>query len=58
MSETKNIHDIKAAISALTNAMELISEEWEKNPELVERIIPLSIDKLKELQDELNKYHQ
>jgi hypothetical protein len=58
MSNNKNVHDIKSAISALTNAMELITEEWDKSPELVDRIIPLSIEKLKELQKELDKYHQ
>ncbi len=49
-SNQKSVHDIKSAISALINAIELINEEWDKNPELVDRIIPLSIDKLNELQ--------
>jgi hypothetical protein len=54
----KDEHDVKAAISALLNAMELINEEWKSNPALVDRIIPLSIDKLNELKLALEKYHQ
>lgn len=52
---SKSNHDIKSAISALINAVELINEEWEKNPELVDRIIPLTVDKLNELKNLLDK---
>jgi hypothetical protein len=50
------VHDINAAISALVNAMELTKDEWRSNPELVERILPLSIDKIQELQNHLARY--
>jgi hypothetical protein len=55
-SSEKTVHDINAAISALVNAMELTKEEWRKNPELVDRILPLSIDKIIELQAHLATY--
>jgi hypothetical protein len=51
-------HDILSAISAMINAMDLIKDEWKKNPELVDRIIPLSIEKMQELQTNLKKYNQ
>jgi hypothetical protein len=49
-------HDINAAISALVNAVELTKEEWRTNPELVDRILPLTIDKIIELQAHLARY--
>ena len=52
----KTVHDINAAISALSNAIELTKEEWRNNPELVERILPLTVDKILELQAHLAKY--
>ena len=52
----KTIHDINASISALVNAVELTRDEWRNNPELVDRILPLTIDKILELQDHLAKY--
>ena len=52
----KAIHDINASISALVNAVELTKEEWKSNPELVDRILPLTIDKIIELQGHLAKY--
>lgn len=57
MSDSKLEHDIKADISALINATELIRDEWRLNPELVERIIPLTTKKIEELQIKLNSYH-
>jgi hypothetical protein len=59
MSDTelaKTIHDINAAISALSNAIELTKDEWRTNPELVDRILPLTVDKIHELKDHLAKY--
>lgn len=52
----KTIHDINSAISALGNAVELTKDEWRSNPELVDRILPLTIDKIIELQAHLAKY--
>lgn len=52
----KTVHDINSAISALINAMELTKDEWRTNPELVDRILPLTLDKIFELQTHLAKY--
>lgn len=52
----KVVHDINASISALINALELTRDEWKTNPELVDRILPLTIDKIIELQSHLLKY--
>lgn len=42
-------HDINSAVSSLLSALQLINDEWDKNPELVERILPLTKEKLSEL---------
>lgn len=52
----KTVHDINSSISALVNAIDLTKEEWRNNPELVDRILPLTIDKILELQTHLAKY--
>lgn len=52
----KVTHDINAAISALMNAIELTRDEWKTNPELVDKILPLTIDKIIELQGHLARY--
>ena len=52
----KVVHDINAAISALVSAMELTKDEWQTNPELVDRILPLSLEKIIELQTHLARY--
>lgn len=54
----KNKHDINAALSSLMGALELINDEWEKNPELVEKILPLTKEKLAELDSRLITYYQ
>ncbi len=40
----KDIHDINSSISALLGAVEVIKDEWLSNPELVEKILPLTMD--------------
>lgn len=52
----KLIHDINSSISALQGALEVIKDEWKSNPELVERFIPLSLDKLHQLNHQLTEY--
>ena len=49
-------HDINSALSALMGALEVINEEWRKNPELVDKLLPLTIDKIKELENKLKLY--
>lgn len=62
MSVDKNIskinHDINASLSSLLGAFELINEEWKTNPELVEKIIPLTKSKIEELDAALKVYYQ
>lgn len=51
------VHDINSSISALQGALEVITDEWKTNPELVERILPLAVDKIHQLQIQLLNYH-
>lgn len=44
-----SIHNINSSISALQVAMEVIKDEWRSNPELVERILPLTLEKINQL---------
>lgn len=48
-SQNIDDHDIKSNLSALQNGLNLITEEWKTNPELVERILPLMVEKILEL---------
>lgn len=50
------VHDINSSISALVGAVEVIKEEWKTNPELVERILPLTLDKITQLQTKLHLF--
>jgi nitrogen-specific signal transduction histidine kinase len=50
------IHDIHSSLSALQGAIELISDEWQSNPELVEKILPLTVDKINQLQHQLKNF--
>jgi len=45
----KLIHDINSAVSAVSQAVDLISDNWKENPELVEQMLPLTKTKLEEL---------
>lgn len=45
----KLIHDINSSLSALQGAMEVIQDEWRSNPELVDRILPLTLEKINQL---------
>ncbi len=50
------IHDIHSSLSALQGAIEIISDEWQTNPELVEKILPLTVDKINQLQHQLKNF--
>ncbi|MGZ3788155.1 MAG: hypothetical protein ACXVLQ_06505 [Bacteriovorax sp.] len=52
------IHDINSSISALLGAVEVIKDEWRANPELVEKIIPLTMEKLGQLHAQLQNFKQ
>jgi len=55
ITRSKIVHDINSSISALMGAVEVINDEWQSNPELVEKILPLTMDKLNELHCQLQK---
>ncbi len=50
------IHDINASISALMGAVEVIKDEWRSNPDLVDRLLPLTVDKLHQLNAQLETF--
>lgn len=50
------IHDINSSISALVGAMEVIKDEWRSNPELVDKILPLTMEKLNQLHHQLENF--
>lgn len=50
-------HDIEAAISALELSLEMCKDSWRNNPQLVEKIVPLSISKMEELLELIQEYH-
>ena len=52
------VHDINSSISALLGAVEVIKDEWKSNPELVEKILPLTIDKLNQLHRQLQSFNR
>lgn len=51
------VHDINSSISALQGAVEVIKDEWRSNPELVEKILPLTLDKINQLHQQLASFH-
>lgn len=50
------IHDINSSISAVLSSMELVNDEWRGNPELVDKILPLTKEKISELELLLKEY--
>lgn len=50
------IHDINSSLQALLGAVEVMKDEWQNNPELVDKILPLTVDKLHELHGQLQNY--
>ena len=52
----RTIHDINASLSALQGAIEIIHDEWKTNPELVDRILPLTFEKLNQLQTQIKNF--
>ncbi|NOT79029.1 MAG: hypothetical protein HOP07_08500 [Bacteriovoracaceae bacterium] len=57
-NETNLTHDINATLSALLSALELINGEWKSNPELVDRIVPLTINKVELLSLQIAEYRK
>lgn len=52
------IHDVNSSLQALMGAVEVMKDEWQSNPELVDKILPLTVDKLRELHGLLQTYHE
>ena len=50
------VHDINSSIQALLNAMEITRDEWRTNPALVDKILPLTLEKINELKIHLERY--
>lgn len=55
-NEASLTHDINSTLSSLMSAFELINDEWKKNPELVDKILPLTANKLDLLKEQLRLY--
>lgn len=55
-NEKQTVHDINSSLQALQGALELIKDEWRTNPQLVERLLPLTVDKLNQLQSQLHDF--
>ena len=50
------IHDINSTLSSLLSALDLVNEEWKTNPELVDKILPLTGQKFDLLKEQLILY--
>ena len=55
-TEANLTHDINSTLSSLLSALELINDEWRSNPELVDKILPLTANKLDLLKEQLRLY--
>ena len=55
-NEANLTHDINSTLSSLLSALELVNDEWKSNPELVDKILPLTSQKLDLLREQLNLY--
>lgn len=58
MRDNQNTHDIVANISSLQSGIDILKSEWKTNPEMVEKIIPLMIQKLELLQLDLTPHKE
>ena len=50
------VHDINSTLSSLLSALEVVNDEWKSNPELVDKILPLTVQKLDLLEEQLRHY--
>ena len=56
LTDSHLTHDINSTLSSLLSAFELINDEWKSNPELVDKILPLTVNKLELLIGQLSHY--
>jgi hypothetical protein len=57
-NESKSIHDINSSLNALLSSLEVIKDEWKNNPELINQLMPLVLDKTIQLKTELDQFYQ
>ena len=57
-NEAQSIHDINSSINALLSSLEVIKDEWSSNPELINQLMPLIMDKTIQLKAQLDHYYQ
>lgn len=50
-NESKIIHDMNSSISAIVQSLSLINDNWKTNPEIVEKILPLVLEKSSVLEE-------
>ncbi len=55
--ESNQSHDLNAHLSTLYLALNMIKEDWRKNPDSVSQVIDLSIEKLQTLKEMLRQEH-
>ena len=56
-SQTESLtHDINSTLSSLLSALEVVNDEWKTNPTLVDKILPLTTQKLDLLQEQMRLY--
>ncbi|WP_372655641.1 hypothetical protein [Halobacteriovorax sp.] len=53
--QNKVIHDINSSISAISQSLSLINDNWKNNPEIVEKILPLVLEKAVSLEEQWNQ---
>ncbi len=50
------VHDINSTLSSLLSALEVVNDEWKTNSALVDKILPLTTQKLDLLQEQMRLY--
>lgn len=51
------VHDINSSLAALQGALELLNDHWKKDPDLIHRIIPVTIKKLEVISEQITQFH-
>lgn len=50
--QSKIVHDINSSISSVSQSIDLLIENWKDNPELVEKMLPLTKEKMAQLKED------
>jgi len=51
VDKSKLIHDMNSSISAIAQSLALVNDNWKSNPDLVEKILPLLLEKATSLEE-------